>query len=86
MQTAAEYFGFSRGPTTEQLSALPQPPTTLHAIEGQVDDSVIRHPAVALFGLVLVTAVLLERTTRPVAGGRVEAHVGRAHGGVEAEL
>ena len=86
---ASDYFGFnnvvpiSGGAAATTSQAVP---TTITSVEQAAAGSAARHPAIALFGLVLVAAALLEHTTRPVAGARAEANIGGAKGEIGGEL
>lgn len=83
--TAASEFGFAKT-VPEASSAVPQPGTTLASVESTVTGAWYQHPGVAVWVLVLVAAVLLERTTKPVASGSAKGSLGPAKAGIEGEI
>ena len=85
--SSANEFGFASViPLDRSDSAQGQVPTTLSSIESQASGAAWSHPAVALFALVLATAVVLERTTKPVARAGASGKLGPAKGSIEGSL
>lgn len=85
--SSANEFGFASViPIDRSDVAQGAVPTTLQSAETAVGGAAWDHPGIALFGLVLLTALALERTTKPVASGGVKAKLGPAEGSIEGSL
>lgn len=83
--SAADEFGLGK---TASLSVVgtDEPPTSLASVEREASGAIYRHPSVALFGVIGLAALLLERTTRPIARGEAKGRVGKASAGIEGEI
>ncbi len=90
MLSAAQYFNMPGWDASDQPAAAAGPTTepssNLSNVEHAATGAWHEHPGIALFGVVLVTAVLVAHSTRPVAGARVEAKAGPAKGDISGEI
>lgn len=85
--SSANEFGFASViPIDKSDTGQGQVPTTLSSLEASASGPALSHPAVALFGLVLVTALVLERTTKPIARAGASGKLGPAKGSIEGSL
>lgn len=90
--SAAAEFGFPNSWSTDasdggQTSTAPstEPRSVLPGVEAAAGTG-WSHPGLAVWGLLLVGAGVLAHATKPLAGGKVAAHVGPAKGSIEGEL
>lgn len=86
--SASDEFGFNTGllwPSSATAQGS-QPASALPAVEGAASGSLWQHPDVAIFGIVLVAAVLIGHATKPVASAGVKGNLGPAKGSIEGSI